>query len=479
MTTPSTPAPAGRPDDRTTGRPDDQQIFDLLVIGGGPAGYVAAERAGERKLKTLLIEREEHLGGVCLNWGCIPTKTWLACGKLFYQASHGASYGVTVSGIALDFAKVQERKAKVQNQLRQGIRGLMKKYGVTVVQGTAQLVAAGGGKPAQVQVGATTYQAKDVLIASGSRPAKPPIPGLDGPNVVDSSGILSLGALPKSLAIIGGGVIGVEFACFCAQAGVKVEVIELLAEIGGAIDPDCARILRDELTAKGVSFRLGHKVQKVDAAGVHALDPAGAPVVIPAELVLCSVGRTPNTDGLGLEKVGVDLDRRLIRVDDQGRTNIPGVWAAGDCCSRIMLAHVASRQAEVVVNTLTGRTDRMRWRAVPGVVYASPEIAGVGLTEAQAKAEGVPVTVAKWPLQANGRFIAENDGKGLVKVLVHATDRRVLGVHIAGGAAGEMIAGAAAAIESELRVDELAEIIWPHPTVAEAQKDAIYGLLPH
>jgi dihydrolipoamide dehydrogenase len=450
------------------------ESYDLIVIGAGPAGYVAAERAGESKLKTLLIEREEHLGGVCLNWGCIPTKTWLACSKLYYQASHGAAFGVTAQNVALDFAKVQERKAKVQGQLRQGIKGLMRKFGVTVVQGTAKLLG-----PGKVAVGDTTYTAKNVLIATGSRPAKPPIPGLDGPNVVDSSGILSLTALPKKLAVIGGGVIGVEFACFFAQAGVAVEVIELMPEIGGAIDPDCAKILRDELTAKGVVFRLGHKVQKVDASGVHALDPAGQPVVVAADLVLCSVGRTPNTDNLGLEQAGVDLDRRLIRVDDQGRTNLPGVWAAGDCCSRIMLAHVASRQAEVVVNTIAGRKDRMRWKAVPGVVYSSPEIAGVGLTEAQAKAEGIPVTVAKWPLQANGRFIAENDGKGLVKVLVHSTDRRVLGVHIAGGAAGEMIAGAATAIEAELRIDELAEVIWPHPTVSEAQKDAMWGLRPH
>jgi len=450
------------------------EIYDLIVIGGGPAGYVAAERAGESKLKTLLIEREEHLGGVCLNWGCIPTKTWLACSKLFYQASHGTAFGVNASNLTLDFAKVQERKAKVQGQLRQGIKGLMRKFGVTVVQGTAKLVAAG-----KVQVGETVYEAKNVLIASGSRPAKPPIPGLDGANVVDSSGILSLSALPKKLAVIGGGVIGVEFACFFAQVGVAVEVIELMPEIGGAIDPDCARILREELSAKGVTFRLGYKVQKVDAAGVHAVDGGGNAVHIPADLVLCSVGRTPNTENLGLEAAGVDLDRRLIRVDDQGRTNIPGVWAAGDCCSRIMLAHVASRQAEVVVNTIAGRKDRMRWKAVPGVVYASPEVAGVGLTEAAAKAEGTPVTVAKWPLQANGRFIAENDGKGLVKVLFHATDRRVLGVHIVGGAAGEMIAGAATAIEAELRIDELAEVIWPHPTVSEAQKDAIYPLLHH
>jgi dihydrolipoamide dehydrogenase len=449
-------------------------IYDLIVIGAGPAGYVAAERAGESKLKTLLIEREEHLGGVCLNWGCIPTKTWLACSKLFYQASHGAAFGVSTTGISLDFAKVQERKAKVQGQLRQGIKGLMRKFGVTVVQGTATLTA-----PGTVQVGEAVYTAKNILIASGSRPAKPPIPGLDGPNVVDSSGILALTALPKKLAVIGGGVIGVEFACFFAQAGVAVEVIELMPEIGGAIDPDCARILREELSAKGVTFRLGYKVQRVDASGVHAVDGGGNATHIAADLVLCSVGRTPNTENLGLETVGVDLDRRLIRVDDQGRTNIPGVWAAGDCCSRIMLAHVASRQAEVVVNTIAGRKDRMRWKAVPGVVYASPEVAGVGLTEAAAKAEGIPVTVAKWPLQANGRFIAENEGKGLVKVLVHATDRRVVGVHIAGGAAGEMIAGAATAIEAELRIDELAEVIWPHPTVSEAQKDAIYPLLHH
>ncbi|MEK7415282.1 MAG: dihydrolipoyl dehydrogenase [Planctomycetota bacterium] len=454
--------------------------YDLIVIGAGPAGYVAAERAGERKLKTLLIEREDHLGGVCLNWGCIPTKTMLACSKLFYQAGHGAAFGVATIGLSFDLAAVQARKQKVQDGLRQGIRGLMRKYGVTVVKGDAKLVAApSGDKPAQIAVGSTTYAAKDVLIATGSRPAKPPIPGLDLPNVVDSSGILGLTKLPKRLAIIGGGVIGVEFACFFAQVGVAVEVVELMNEITPGVDPDCARILRNELEGKGVVFRLGHKVAAVTADGVSAVDPQGQPVSVAADLVLCCTGRTPNTDGIGLDKLNIDAPRGLIKVDERGRTNVPGIWAAGDCCSRIMLAHVASRQAEVVVDNLAGGDDRMRWRAVPGVIYTSPEVAGVGLTEATAQADGVPITVAKWPLAANGRFIAENEGRGLCKVIVHKTDRRVLGVHIVGGAASEMIAGATTAIEAELRIDELAQIIWPHPTVSEAQKDAIWPLLHH
>ena len=443
--------------------------FDLIVIGAGPAGYVAAERAGAAGKRVLLIEREEHLGGVCLNWGCVPTKALLACAKVYYQASHGDAYGVS-GAVQFDLAKAMARKQKTQDGLRMGIKGLMKKFKVEVQRGEAKLT----GKNA-VQVGDTTYQAANILVCTGSRPAKPPIPGLTLPHVCDSSAILNITALPKRLVIIGGGVIGVEFACFFASVGVAVEVVELLPEITPGIDGDCAKTLRTELTGKGVTFHLGRKVSKVTAEAVHHTDAQGQDEKsIAADTVLVCIGRTPNTDNLGLEAVGVDVRNRLIQVDDRCRTNVPGIYAAGDCASRIMLAHVGSRMAEVAVRDMLGEKDRMRWHAIPGVIYTSPEVAGVGLTEAQAKEQGLAVTVANWNLAANGRFLAEFSGKGQIKAILRKDDGVLLGVHGVGGGVSEQVAAWAAMIEAEFRLQELTELVFPHPTVSEALRDAAW-----
>ena len=444
--------------------------YDLMVIGGGPAGYVAAERAGQGGLKVLLVEREE-LGGVCLNWGCIPTKTLLACAKAFYQAQHGAAFGVEVERAVFRLEQAQARKASVQTKLRAGIAGLMKKCKVEVVKGEAALEA-----PGRIRVGDRSFDGKNILIATGSRPAKPPIPGASLPHVVDSTAMLGIAKLPGRFVVIGGGVIGLEFASFISLLGKPVTVIELLPEIGGPIDAELAKGLREELQAKGVTFQLGAKVTGIGADAVQYTAADGKPGSAPADLVLMAVGRVANVEGLGLDKAGVVYDRKGIQVDDQGRTNVPGIWAAGDVTGRIQLAHVASRQGEVVVNRLLGREDRMRWHAVPGVIYTSPEVAFCGQTEAQAAAAGTPVSVAKWPYAANGRFLAEAEGKGLAKVVVRKDTRQVIGVHLLGHAAGEMIHSAAALIELEARVDEVKELIFPHPTVSESMRDALFHI---
>ncbi len=444
--------------------------YDLIVIGAGPGGYVAAERAGAAGKKVALIEREEHLGGVCLNWGCVPTKALLASSKAYYQAGHSEAFGITATGVQFSFDKAQARKRQVQDTLRQGIKGLMKKYKVEVIRGQAAFTA----KDA-VQVGDRVLTAPAILIATGSRPAKPPIPGADLPHVVDSSAILELKSLPKRLAIVGGGVIGLEFACFFAQVGVAVEVVEFLPEVCPSIDAEIAKALRIELEAKGIKFHLGHKVETITADAVTAKGPAAA-VSIAADTVLVCTGRTPNSDGLGLDRIGVEVRRGAIAIDDRCRTNVPGIWAIGDVTAKAMLAHVASRQGEVAVNDICGLNDRMRYRAIPGVVYTSPEVASVGLTEAQAQADGIPVTVAKWPFGANGRFLAEYAGKGLLKAVLHKTTKQLLGVHAIGGAVSEMSFGWAAMVEAEFTVKELKELIFPHPTVNEALRDAIFTL---
>lgn len=441
---------------------------DLIILGSGPAGYVAAERAGHAGKSVLLIEKEPVLGGVCLNWGCIPTKTLLACAKTYAAAKHGESFGVKAPGITFDLGLAMARKKKVVTGLNQGIAGLMKKSKVEVVRGQAKILSAG-----KVEVDGKVYEAKDILVCTGSKPAKPPIPGADLPHVLDSTGILDVKALPQRLTVIGGGVIGLEFACFFAKVGVPVTVIEMLPGIAGATDAEITAVLKPELEKLGITFHLGAKVTKITAQAVEFSDAKGQAQSSPADMVLLSTGRIPVTEGFGLAEAGVLLDRRAIVIDERCRTNIPGIWAAGDCTGKILLAHVAYRQAECAVTNICGGTDRMRYHAIPGVIYTSPEVATVGLTEAEAKAKDIPVKIAKLPMAVSGRFLAENDGRGLVKVLVHAQTRALVGCHIIGGAAGEMIWGAAAAIETELRIDELTQTIFPHPTVSEVIREAL------
>jgi len=444
--------------------------YDLIIIGAGPGGYVAAERAGARGMKVLLVERAK-LGGVCLNEGCIPSKTLLNSAKIFHYATHGAAYGVATSGAAFDYAAVQARKTKVMDTLRNGIAGLMKKFKVEVEFGEARLVS-----NRAVEVNGKRFEAKNILVATGSSPARPPIPGIDRPGVVDSTGILNLEAPPKSLVVIGGGVIGCEFACFFGSIGVPVTVIEMLPEICPALDADVARILRSELEKKNVAFHVGAKVTEI-AAGEVRFAAAGKDQAVPRDLVLVSTGRVPNVKGLGLEDLKVDFDRRGIRIDERCATNVPGVWAIGDVTGRTWLAHAASRMGEVVVNNLSGRTDRMRFGAVPGVVYTNPEAAGVGLTETEAKARGIPVKAAKLPTSVSGRYLAEHAGeRGVVKVLLHAETQALAGVHMIGGACSEMIFGAAAMIEAEFRAKEIEEIVFPHPTVSEVMRDAVFSM---
>ncbi len=446
-------------------------IYDLIVIGGGPAGYVAAERAAHHGKRVLLAERE-HLGGVCLNWGCIPTKTLLASAKHYAHARHGAEYGVTAEEVAFDLGVAMKRKARVVGTLRKGVAGLMKRGKVAVVSGEAVLAG-----ERTVRVGDETYAGDKLLICTGSRPARPPIPGADLPHVLTSKEMLDIDGLPERLVIIGGGVIGVEFACFAAMVGVQVTVVEMLPEIAPGVDADCAKILRQELGKQhGVEFHLGAKVTGITEDAVLLTDAAGTGQQLPADLVLMSVGRVPNVEGLGLEEQRIELDGRAIRTDERMRTNQPGVYAAGDVTGRSMLAHSASRMAEVAVNDICGVPDRMRYDAIPGVIYTQPEVAVVGRSEAACAEEGIPTTTLKMPMSANGRFLAEFTGRGLAKIVVHEERRTVLGVQLVGGFASELIHSACIAIENELTVDNLREIIYPHPTQSEVMREPLFQL---
>ena len=445
--------------------------YDLAIIGAGPAGYVAAKKAAGNGLKVLLVEGKK-LGGVCLNEGCVPSKTLLQAAKTYHHTLHGETFGVEADEVRFNLGKAHAHKNQVMDRMRDGIAGLMKKYKVEVAFGRATLLAG----PA-VTVDGETHEADNVLVCTGSSPAKPPIPGIDADHVVDSSGILELPELPGRLVIVGGGVIGCEFACVFGSVGVPVTVIEALPEICPSVDPEVAVVLRKELEKKNITFRLGAKVDEIGEDEVKfTLD--GETQSVPGDVVLVATGRKPNVSSLGLEDLRVDVDERGgIRVNDRGATNIPGIWAAGDVTGRAWLAHAASRMAEVVVHNLTGREDRMRYDAIPAVIYTNPEVAVVGLTKEQAEERGLKVTTGKIPMGINARYLAEHPGEsGLCKVVVEEGTRRLLGVHMIGGACSEMIFGAAVMLETELREKEIEEIVFPHPTASEIIKDVFMAV---
>lgn len=449
--------------------------YDLAIIGGGPAGYVAAERAGKKGLKVVLFEKSE-LGGVCLNEGCIPTKTLLYSAKIYDNAVGASKYGVEAKEVTFDFGKMMQRKEKVVRKLVGGVGLKMKEHKVDVVKGEATIK---GRSNAGVEIvsGETSVLATNLLICTGSEAFVPPIPGLGSPGelILTNREILKLKERPESLVIIGGGVIGIEFASFYSSLGTKVTVVEMLDEILTGMDREMAVMLRQFFVKKGVTFHLASKVTEVKGNEV-IFEKEGQLQSVSGEKILVSVGRRPVTAGFGLENLGVELFKGGIKVDEKMRTNVPNVYAAGDVTGFSLLAHTASREGEVVVNNLTGRNDQMRYNAIPGVVYTNPEFSGVGLTEEAAKAQNIEYRVVKLPMAYAGRFVAENEGgNGLCKVLVGAKYGEVLGVHMLGNPSSEMIYGACMAIEMEMTLKEMEEVVFPHPTVSEIFKETVFG----
>ncbi len=451
-------------------------MFDLIVIGGGPAGYLAAERAGHAGLKVVLFEKNS-LGGVCLNEGCIPSKALLNSAKLYEHALHSEKYGVTVEGAKIDQKKVVERRGKVVKTLVSGVGAKMKGAGVTVVKENAVIKGRVEGGFA-VTAGGKDYEGAKMIICTGSSAVVPPIPGVRenvGGFVVTNREVLELPEVPKQFVVIGGGVIGLEMVAYYATVGAKVTVVEMLDHIAGPTDREISTMLQKELEKKGVTFLLSHKCLAVEEGKVVAEAPNGDKVEIPADKVLLSIGRRANIQGIGLENIGVETNRAGIIVDNQGRTNVEGVFAAGDCNGHVMLAHTAYREAEVCVNTILGKKDNMRYHANPSVIYTQPEIAACGLTEEEAKAQGIDYECKKLSMRYSGRFVAENEGgDGICKILVDKKHRNVIGVHMIGNYSSEIIWGAAQMIELELRVKDVKEIIFPHPTVSEIIRETIW-----
>jgi len=466
-------------------------VYDTIIIGGGPAGYLAAERLGSQKKKVLLIE-EQYLGGVCLNVGCIPTKTLLNSAKLFVHAKEAEKFGVKAESLSYDWTAIQNWKTEVISKLRGGIESQMKRFAVEVIKGRGEIISAPAGEsPAKVRFvtpngEAAEYEGKTILVSTGSVPALVPIAGArNNPLVVDSTGLLAVQAVPKRLVIIGGGVIGVEFAGLFSALGSEVTVIEMMDEIIPFMDKEQAPLLRRAM--RGVEFKLGCRVEKIDDATVHYTAKDGKTNAKEAELILMAAGRRPVLDGWGAAAAGIDMSANGVIVDDRMRTNIPGIWAAGDVTGKILLAHAAYRMAEVaaadIITVLddTARRksmDVMRYSAIPWAVYGITEAAGVGITEQEAEAKGLDILKISLPMKLSGRFAAENTfvSPGAVKVIAAADDRRILGIHAVGAYSPEFIWGGAALIEQEFRIDDVKQIVFPHPTVSELIRDAVWQI---
>ena len=458
-------------------------MIDLAIIGGGPGGYVAAERAGAAGLQTVLFEKRE-LGGVCLNEGCIPTKTLLYSAKVYNYAVHGGDYGVSVEGASYDYGKIVGRKDKVVKKLVGGVKAKMKGAGVKVVKGDA-VIEGRSAEGITVRCGEESYTVRNLLICAGSEAMVPPIPGLKeaGDVIVTNREILALKEQPKELVVIGGGVIGMEFAAFYNTLGTKVTVVEMLPKILGPLDDEISASLQAVYAKRGIQFNLRCKVTGIEGNTVVYEDPDGRVCRVSGDKILVSVGRRANISGYGLESLGVEMLLNRggkpcgIKVDDRMRTNVPGVYAAGDVTGFSMLAHTASREGEVAVNNILGKQDHMRYDAIPGIVYTNPEVAGVGLTEEQAKASGRDYAVFKLPMTYAGRFIAENEHpEGICKLIVGKKYHEVLGAHMMGNPCSEIIHSMCMAIENEMTLEQLQEVVFPHPTVSEIIKETAFTL---
>jgi dihydrolipoamide dehydrogenase len=447
----------------------------IVIIGAGPGGYVAAIRAAHlgrfaEDTSVTLIEKKS-IGGTCLNVGCIPTKVLLHSAEMLTAVkSEAKRIGVLVDNPRIDWGTIMKRKAMTVSRLVTGTRDLVKSNGVNYIEGEAVLKT-----PSSVEVGGQTIEADAVIIATGSEPEIPAVPGFDLDGVISSDEALSLDALPTSIAISGGGVIGMEFAAAFASFGVAVTVIVTSPEILRSMDPESAVVLRKALEKKGVSFLRGYSVTGVTKAAEGlkiALGSEAGPKEILAEKLLVAKGRRPYTRGLGVETLGVKMERGRILTDKRMETNVKGVYAIGDCVNSYMLAHVASREGEVAVENIFGNNAEMDYRTTPGCIYTSPELASVGLTESEAEKKGFKIRVGRFSLVTNGKSMITGDNSGMMKVIADEETKKILGVHMVGGPATEMISEAALALHFDATPEDLVQTIHAHPTVYESLAEA-------
>lgn len=456
------------------------ETFDLVVIGAGPGGYVAAIRAAQLGMKVAMVEKRPTFGGTCLNVGCIPSKALLQSSHLFEEAGHDlAEHGIVLAPPKLDFAQLMKRKGEVVDATTKGVAFLFRKNKITSFQGTGRIDKAGAvsvlGDDGSVK---GTLATKNILIASGSEVT--PLPGVtvDEKKIVSSTGALELAEVPKHLVVVGAGIIGLELGSVWRRLGSDVTVIEFLDRITPGVDDEVTKHFQRALAKQGLKFKLGSKVTKADASGqgvTLTVEPAkgGAAETVQADIVLVCIGRRPFVEGLGLDKAGVKLtERGRIAVDAHFQTSVPGIYAIGDVIDGPMLAHKASEDGVACVETIAGQKGHVNWDLVPSIIYTQPEVAWVGKTEEQLKAAGVAYKVGKYPFTADPRSRANGATEGFVKVLADKATDKVLGVHIIGAEAGTMIAEAGMAMEFSASAEDIGRVCHAHPTVNEAMKEA-------
>jgi dihydrolipoamide dehydrogenase len=473
--------------------------FDILIIGAGPGGYVTAIRAAQLGFKTAIVERE-HLGGICLNWGCIPTKALLRSAEIFHYMKHAANYGLAAKDVSFDAAKVVERSRGVSGRLNMGVNGLLKKNKVSIIWGEAKIT-----KPGEVVVadtkkaimqpqaplpkgalGAGTYTAKHIIIATGARPRV--LPGLepDGKLVWTYFEAMVPKEMPKSLLVIGSGAIGIEFASFYNAMGVDVTVVEIMDQVMPVEDTEIAKVAQKQLEKQGLKFKLSAKVTKLDKkvnSVTATVEADGKNEQITVDRVIAAAGVVANIENLGLETLGVKIDKGCIVNDGFGRTNVPGVYAIGDVAGPPMLAHKAEHEGVICVEKIKGLDAHpMKKEQIPGCTYCHPQVASVGLTEAKAKAAGFEVKVGRFPFLGNGKAIALGEDQGLVKTIFDAKTGRLLGAHLVGAEVTELIQGFVVAMGLETTEEELIHTVFPHPTLSEMMHESVldaYGRVIH
>lgn len=453
--------------------------YDVIVIGGGPGGYLSAERAAQGGLKAALIEKR-WMGGTCLNEGCVPTKSLLYCAKQYSAAKHGADYGVSAENVSIDHAKVVARKDRVVKALVTGVKATMKANNIPVYMAEAKIEGRAADGSFQVRAGDELLSAGRLVIATGSVTAVPPVPGLKeglaSGFVVTNREALELKELPESIVCMGGGVIGLEMACYFATVGVKVTIIEMMPKIAGPTDQEICDSLMKTYKKEGMVFKLSAKLLEVGTDSVTYEDAEGTHV-LPCGKVLLSAGRRANVAGLNLEALHVQTERGAVVTDRHMCTNVQGVYAVGDCNGKLMLAHTAYREAEVAVNHMLGIPDEMRYEAIPSVIYTNPEVASVGETQESAEKKGLHVKVVKTSMRTSGRYLAENiGGDGFCK-LVYDLDRQCLvGVQMLGNYSSEIIYGAALMLETQLPLNQLKKLVFPHPSVCEVIREGLFEI---
>ena len=453
--------------------------IDVVIIGGGPGGYVSAIKAAHLGLKAVLIEKDK-LGGVCLNWGCIPTKALVGTAELLNHLQRAGEFGIQVKDYSIDFPAIMKRKDMIAQRLSSGVGQLMKANQVRVIKGEGQII-----EPGKVEIIGTTgekemIETKNIIIATGSKVMRLPIPGIDSEGVITSDEALSLSELPSRMLIIGGGVVGIEFAGIFKALGVEVTVVEMLPRILLPVDEEIAFRLTQLLKRKGIEILTDSKVKEIKKNHQNLevlISTSDGEKKLETEKVLLAAGRIPELGNIDVQRLGIELDGKAIKVDEKMRTNIPGIYAVGDVVGRIMLAHVASREGIVAVENISGKETLMDYKVVPNCVFSMPEVASVGLTEEEARKENNNIKVSKFPFMANGKALGMGETEGMVKIIADADTSELLGFHILGVHASDLIAEGTLALSMEATAFEIINTIHAHPTLAEAIAEAAEGIV--